>query len=62
MSDLEHTVKSRDNENKVLKNELKLKQREIQHQSQHIVELKDLLESSVKQSKPTDIRHRMGMC
>ena len=59
---MEHTVKSRDNENKALKNELKLKQREIQHQSQHIVELKDLLESSVKQSKPTDIRHRMGMC
>lgn len=44
-----------------LENVVKTKQREINHQSQHITELKDLLTTSV-QDKTTSFKkdHRMG--
>ena len=56
--ELERSLQGRDETITQLKNELKLKGREIQHLSQHITELKDLLQSTVKTPKP--LEHRVG--
>ena len=53
VADLENTVQS-------LKGELQLKQSELQHSQHYITELKDLLQTSVKEkSKP---EKRLGEC
>lgn len=57
--ELERSLQGRDETITQLKNELKLKGREIQHLSQHITELKDLLQSTVKTPKP--LEHRVGI-
>ena len=62
VSEHEQTIRVRDETIRTLNKELERKQREVQQQGQVIRELKDLLETSVRQTKPADIRHRMGMC
>lgn len=53
MMDLRHKLDSRDKLIRDLKGELQLKQSEIQHSQHYITELKDLLQTSVKEkSKP----------
>ncbi len=61
VGDLERTVQQRDATVGKLSNELKLKQREVKHQAHHIQELQDLLESSVKQNKPTADHRTRGI-
>ena len=61
IADLELTVRSRDESIKLLNNELKLKERDILHLSQHNIELKDLLQNSVKEKATFGGRsHREG--
>ena len=61
---LEDTMKNKDDAIKALNSELQLKQREINQKTQHITELTDLLQSSVKQpmakQQTSDAKHRMG--
>ena len=61
VTELEKVVRSKDEAMKLMSTELKSKQREVQHQSQHITELKDLLQTSVH-DKPIKWKaeHRMG--
>jgi hypothetical protein len=54
-SEAERTIKA-------LNNELSLKDRDIKHLNQQNMELKELLETYLKQNKPADLRHRMGEC
>ena len=57
----EATIRSRDESITVLNSELTLKDRDIRHLSQHITELKDLLQNTVKEKASFGGRaHREG--
>ena len=61
VADLEMTIRSRDESIKLLNNELKLKERDIHHLTQHNIELKDLLQNTVKEKASFGGRsHREG--
>lgn len=62
VADLEMTIRSRDESIKLLNNELKLKERDIHHLTQHNIELKDLLQNTVKEKASFGGRsHREGI-
>ena len=59
-ADYEHSVRSRDHTIQQLNRELQGRKKELESQAQTIRELKDLLETSLKPTKPTELRHRLG--